>query len=154
MIRKTILMVLSVLAAWTLTSCGNSSTTIPDTLGTPTPTTNPPVVNPPVVNPPGPRVGELTVETYACRWGGAEEVFATLVLRNKSNKNVTSVKVSVTFKNTLGQEAGQTYDYVPNLVPDAVNVKGPNLVEARLKWTSGKNLRSCQAKLENVIYTN
>ena len=148
MIPKTILMVLSVLATWTLTSCGNSST-IPDTLGTPTPTTNPPVVNPP-----GPRVGELVIETYACRWAGAEEVFATLVLRNKSNKNVTSVKLSVTFKNTLGQEVSQTYDFVPNLVPDAVNVKGPNIVETRLKWTSGKNLKSCQSKLENVVYTN
>jgi hypothetical protein len=148
MIRNIQLVLWSVLTTWLLTSCGTSSTTITEPLGTPT-------TNPPVVNPPGPRVGELVIETYACRWGGsAEEVFATLVLRNKSNKNVTNVKVSVTFKNSLGQEAGQTYDFVPNLVPDAVNFKGPNLVEARLKWASGKNLKSCQSKLENVVYAN
>jgi hypothetical protein len=149
MIQKTILMVLSI-AAWLLTSCGNSGTTIPDPLAVPNPSTNPPVVNPPSA-----RVGELMVETYACRWGGsAEEVFATLVLRNKSNKNVTAVKITVTFQNTLGQQASQTYDFVPNLVPDTVNFKGPNIVEARLKWASGKNLKSCQSKLENVVYSN
>jgi hypothetical protein len=147
MTRKIILTLWTLLAAWTLTSCGITSPALP--LNQP---------EPPIVNTPGPRVGELNVETYECRWGGVvngnEEVFANLILRNKSNKNVTSVKVTVTFKNTLGQEATQTFDFARNLIPDEANFKGPNLVEARLKWANGKNLKSCQAKLENVVYAN
>ena len=152
MMRKVILTLWTLFAAWTLTSCG--STTPAAQLSQPEP--KPPIVNNPPT--PGPRVGDLSVETYECRWGGvvngSEEVFANLVLRNKSNKNVTSVKVTVTFKNTLGQEATQTFEFARNLIPDEVNFKGPNLVEARLKWANGKNLKSCQAKLENVIYAN
>jgi hypothetical protein len=85
---------------------------------------------------------------------GSEEVFATLVLRNKSNKNVSSVRVQVTFKSTTGQEVGQSYDFTKNLVPDEINVKGPNIVEARLKWPTGASLKSCQVTLVKADYTN
>jgi hypothetical protein len=153
MMRKISLTLWTLLAAWTLTSCGSTTPAVP--LSEPEPKPKPPIVNTPA---PGPRVGDLTVETYECRWGGVvngnEEVFANLILRNKSNKNVTSVKVTVTFKNRLGQEATQTFDFATNLIPDEVNFKGPNLVEARLKWANSKNLKSCQATLENVVYTN
>jgi hypothetical protein len=153
MMQKIILTLWTVLAAWTLTSCGTTTAALP--LGQPEPKPKPPIVNTPT---PGPRVGALNVETYECRWGGvvngSEEVFANLILRNKSNKSVISVKVTVNFKNTLEQEATQTFDFTKNLIPDEVNFKGPNLVEARLKWANGKNLKSCQATLENVIYAN
>jgi hypothetical protein len=154
MTQKIILALWTLLAAWTLTSCGTTSPALP--LSEPEPKPKPPIVNNPPA--PGPRVGELNVETYECRWGGVvngnEEVFANLILRNKSNKNVISVKVTVTFKNALGQEATQTFDFARNLIPDEVNFKGPNLVEARLKWANSKNLKSCQVKLENVVYAN
>jgi hypothetical protein len=151
MMRKISLTLWTLLTAWTLTSCGSTTPAVPLSEPEPKP-------KPPIVNNPGPRVGDLNVETYECRWGGVvngnEEVFANLVLRNKSNKNVISVKVTVTFKNRLGQEATQTFDFATNLIPDEVNFKGPNLVEARLKWANSKNLKSCQATLENVVYTN
>ncbi len=147
--RKIILMLWTLLATWTLTSCGTTSPAAPLSQSEPKPS---------VVNTPGPRVGDLKVETYECRWAGLvngnEEVFANLILRNKSNKNVTSVKVNVTFKNTLGQEIVQTFEFTKNLIPDEVNFKGPNLVEARLKWANSKNLKSCQVTLENVVYAN
>ena len=149
--RKINLTLWTLLATWMLTNCGTTTPAVP--LSQPQP--KPPIVNIPT---PGPRVGELNVETYECRWGGLvngdEEVFANLILRNKSNKNVTSLKVTVSFKNTLEQEATQTFDFARNLVPDEMNFKGPNLVEARVKWANGKNLKSCQARLENVVYTN
>jgi hypothetical protein len=149
--RKISLTLWTLLAAWTLTSCGSTSPAVTVTLNQPEP-------KPPIVNNPGPRVGDLNVETYECRWGGVvngnEEVFANLILRNKSNKNVISVKVTVTFKNLLGQQATQTFEFTKNLIPDEVNFKGPNLVEARLKWANGKNLKSCQTTLENVVYAN
>ena len=151
MMQKIILALWTLLATWTLTGCGTTTPAVP--LSQPEP--KPPIVTTPTS---GPRVGELSVETYECRWGGlvngSEEVFANLVLRNKSNKNITSVKVTVIFKNTLEQEATQTFDFARNLVPDEMNFKGPNLVEARVKWANGKNLKSCQATLENVVYTN
>jgi hypothetical protein len=155
MIQKIILGVSGVLVAWLLTSCGTTSpVTTPSGLGVPE-TNKPPVVTQPST---GPRVGELLVEAYACRWGGivngAEEVFATLVLRNKSNKNVSNARVKVTFKSTNGQEVGKTYDFARNLVPDEMNVKGPNIVEARLAWPTGASLKSCQATLEKADYTN
>ena len=154
MIQKIILAVSSVLVAWLLTSCGTTTPgTTPSGLGVPE--TKPPLVTQPST---GPRVGELLVEAYACRWGGvvngSEEVFATLVLRNKSNKGVSNARIKVTFKSTNDQEVGKTYDFAKNLVPDEINVKGPNLVEARLTWPTGASLRSCQATLENVVYTN
>jgi hypothetical protein len=154
MIQKTILAVSSLLVAWLLTSCGTTSPATPSGLGTPE-TNKPPVINQPSL---GPRVGELVVETYACRWSGningVEEVFATLVLRNKSNKGVSNVRVKVTFRSITGQEVGQTYNFATNLVPDEVNVKGPNIVEARLTWPTGASLKSCQATLEKADYTN
>jgi hypothetical protein len=154
MIQKISLILWTVLATWMLTACGTSSPVVP--AGIEVPETKPP----PIVNSPAPtaRIGDLTVDAYACRRSGpvngAEQVFATLVLRNKSNKNVTSLKVQVTFKNTLGKEITQTFDYLKNLLPDAVNFKGPNLVEAKLNWPTGSVLKSCQAKLESVVYAN
>jgi hypothetical protein len=152
MMRKISLALWTLLVAWTLTSCGTSGPVVATTLGQPE-------IKPPVNSPtPSPRVGDLSVEPYECRWGGVvngnEEVFANLLLHNKSNKNVISLKVTVTFKNTLGQANKQTFDFTTNLVPDEVNFKGPNLVQARLKWANSKNLRSCQATLENVVYAN
>lgn len=154
MIQKTILAVSGVLVAGLLTSCGTTEPVSPSGLGAPE-ANKPPVVSPPSS---GPRVGELLVETYACRWGGnvngVEEVFATLVLRNKSNRGVSNVRVQVTFKSTSGQEVKQSFDFAKNLVPDELNVKGPNIVEARLKWPNGAALKSCQAALEKADYTN
>jgi hypothetical protein len=151
MARKIILALWTLVTAWALTSCGSTSPAAP--LGQPEP--KPPAVNPPT---PTPRVGALSVETYECRWAGvingSDEVYANLILRNKSNKNVTSLKVSVTFKDKLGQETTQAFDFTRNLVPDELNFKGPNLVEARMKWANGKNLKSCQATLEGVVYAN
>jgi hypothetical protein len=153
MIQKIILAISGVLVAWLLTSCGTTSPVTPSGLGVPE--TKPPLVSQPST---GPRVGELLVEAYACRWGGIvngkEEVFATLVLRNKSNKSVSNARVKVTFKSTNGQEVGNTYDFARNLVPDELNVKGPNIVEARLAWPTGASLKSCQATLEKADYTN
>jgi hypothetical protein len=150
--RNIILTISSLLAAWLLTSCGNSTTTT-TTLGQPE--TPNPIVNPPNPGPtPGPRVGDLNVETYNCAINGAQEVYATLVLRNKSNKNVSALKVQVTFKNSLDQEVVQSFEFKNTLIPDSANVKGPNLVEAKVTWPANWVLKACQSKLENVTYTN
>jgi maltose-binding protein MalE len=152
--RKLILAISSVLATWLLTSCGSSNT------GT-TPLAQPETPKPPGTstpgNPPstpGPRVGDLSVETYNCSVSGPQEVYATLVLRNKSNKNVSNVKVQVTFKNALEQEVVQSFDFANTVIPDATNVKGPNLVQAKVTWPTAWVLKACQSKLENVVYTN
>jgi hypothetical protein len=144
----------SLLATMILSSCGNSSQTTPIGLGIPDPNTKPPQITPPTST----RVGALSIERYTCRWSGvvngSEEVFAPLVLRNKSNKNVNTVRVQVSFKNTLDQEVSQTFDFTSNIVPDEVNFKGPNIIEARSKWTAGWVLKSCTAQLQDVGYTN
>jgi maltose-binding protein MalE len=151
--HKLILAISAVLAAWLLTSCGSTTSSTAPLGGpeTPKPITNPPG-NPPST--PGPRVGDLSVETYNCAVSANQEVYATLVLRNKSNKNVSSVKVTVTFKNTLNQEVAQVFDFNNVLVPDVSNVKGPNLVQANVVWPNNWVLQACQSKLENVVYTN
>jgi maltose-binding protein MalE len=148
--RKLILAVSSVLMTWLLTSCGSSTTST-------TPLAQPETPKPPITNPPstpGPRIGDLSVETYNCAVSGPQEVYATLVLRNKSNKNVSNVKVQVTFKNALEQEVVQSFDFANTVIPDVTNVKGPNLVQAKVTWPNTWVLKTCGSKLENVVYTN
>jgi hypothetical protein len=104
------------------------------------------------------RKGNLEVESYDCRWtgpvAGTESVFTNLILRNKSNKNVTSVQGVVTFANTAGQSVVQNFKITKNLIPDQVNVNGPNVYPVNQTWQAGWLLKSCTVKVDQVDYSN
>ena len=148
--------ILFILVTSFLTACGG--------LGAPQPASAPadPAVKPtpeqPILSGPSvARKGNLEVESYDCRWtgpvAGTESVVTNLILRNKSNKNVTGVQGAVTFTSTTGQSVVQSFKIAKTLIPDQANVNGPNVFPVGQTWQAGWILKTCTVAVERVEYS-